>query len=86
MADKARYSEAQNKATQKYIHKSYDQISIRVRKDGDTTRETIQRAADLAGLSLNAYILEAVNEKMSRQSGRSGAPEGGGGTETPKYY
>lgn len=66
MADNTRYSEAQNKATQKYIHKTYDQISIRVRKDGDITRETIQGAADRAGLSLNAYILEAVSEKMAR--------------------
>lgn len=65
MADNSRYSEAQNKATQKYIHKSYDQISIRVRKDGDITRESIQKAADRAGLSLNAYIMEAVKEKMN---------------------
>jgi len=62
----AKYSEAQNKATQKYIHNSYDQISIRVRKDGDITRDTMQAAADQEGLSLNAYILEAIREKIEK--------------------
>ena len=62
----AKYSEAQNKATQKYIHNSYDQISIRVRKDGDITRDTMQAAADQEGLSLNAYILEAIKEKIEK--------------------
>ena len=62
----AKYSEAQNKATQKYIHNSYDQISIRIRKDGEITRENIQAAADQAGLSLNSYVLEAISEKMKK--------------------
>lgn len=62
----AKYSQAQNKATQKYIHNSYDQISIRLRKDGEITRETIQAAADQAGQSLNSYIVEAVKEKMQK--------------------
>lgn len=62
----AKYSEAQNKATQKYIHKNYDQISIRVKKEGELTRETMQAAADQAGQSLNSFILEAVQEKIEK--------------------
>lgn len=62
----AKYSEAQNKATQKYIHKKYDQISIRIKKEGELTRDTMQAAADRAGMSLNGYILEAVQEKIEK--------------------
>lgn len=62
----ARYTEAQNKATQKYIHNSYDQLSIRIRKDGELTRADIQNAADQEGKSINQYILEAVSEKMNK--------------------
>ncbi len=62
----AKYSESQNKATQKYIHNSYDQISIRIRKDGEITRAQIQEAADRAGTSLNNLIMEAVKEKIER--------------------
>lgn len=61
----ARYTEAQNKATQKYIHNKYDQIVLRIRKDGEMTRKTIQDAADHDGKSLNQYILDAVKEKMN---------------------
>lgn len=62
----AKYSESQNKATQKYIHNNYQQLSIRLRKDGEVTRDTIAEAAAGSGLSVNAFILEAVREKMER--------------------
>lgn len=60
----AKYTEAQNKATQKYIHNSYDQVVLRIRKDGEITRADIQQAADQAGKSLNQFILDAIKEKM----------------------
>ena len=60
----AKYSEAQNKATQRYIHNNYEQISIRLKKDGYLTRNTIQMAADRAGTSINGYILEAVEKRL----------------------
>lgn len=56
---------AQIRATTKYDSKSYDKITLRVRKDQQPTRETITAAADAAGLSLNSYIMEAVREKIS---------------------
>lgn len=68
---KSRYSQAQNRATQKYIHNSYDQIVIRVKKDTEPTRATIAQAAEDAGQSLNAYIMDAIIEKMEKQEGRS---------------
>ena len=67
MAEKKnRYSQAQNKATQKYIHNSYDQIVIRVRKDTEPTRATITQAAADSGQSLNAFIMDAITEKMNK--------------------
>lgn len=68
---KRSYTQAQNKATQKYIHNSYDQIVLRVRKDTEPTRATITQAAAESGQSLNAFIMEAISEKMSRQEGLS---------------
>lgn len=63
---KRSYTQAQNKATQKYIHNSYDQIVLRVRKDTEPTRATITQAAAESGQSLNAFIMEAISEKMKK--------------------
>lgn len=63
---KTYYTQAQNKATQKYIHNSYDQIIIRVRKDLEPTRATIAQAASNQGQSLNAFIMDAILEKMNK--------------------
>lgn len=59
-------TKAHMKATQKFEAKTYDKVLLRIRRDGDTTREAIQAAADRAGLSLNAFILEAVKEKINK--------------------
>lgn len=53
----SRYTPSQNKATQRYISKNYDQISIRVQK-GD--REKIQKAAESCGYSMNQFIVDAI--------------------------
>ena len=68
----ARYTEAQNKATQKYIHNSYDQVVLRIRKDGEMTRKTIQDAADHDGKSLNQFILDAIREKIGIEQENNG--------------
>lgn len=59
-------SKAHIRATTKFEHNTYDKITVRTRKDGDLTREQIQKAADQAGQSLNSYILEAVKEKIEK--------------------
>jgi uncharacterized protein (DUF1778 family) len=56
--DKAQKTAAQNK----YISKAYDRINLLVPKGG---KEQIQAAADAAGQSVNAYILEAVQQRMT---------------------
>ena len=56
-----KYSEAQNKATQKYIKKAYDTLTVRVPKG---MRETYNAHAESKGTSLNKLIIELLNKDM----------------------
>lgn len=58
-------SQAQKNATTRFENKTYDKVLLRMRKDGDITRDDIQNAADAAGESLNAYVLNAVKARMN---------------------
>lgn len=55
---------AQVRAQTKWEAKAYDKILLRIRKDGELTRDEIQKAADDSGKSLNSFILDAVQEKI----------------------
>lgn len=61
------YTQATNKAVQKYNKKAYDDLRIRVRK-GEA--EAIKTHAASKGLSLNAYINALIaadmGEKLTR--------------------
>ena len=57
----ARYTEAQNKATQKYISKAYDQFSVRVPKG---KREIYKAHAEAQGKSLNQLIIDLLDKDM----------------------
>ena len=57
----ARYTEAQNKATQKYISKAYDQFSIRVPKG---KREIYKAHAEAQGKSLNQLVIDLLDKDM----------------------
>ena len=57
----ARYTEAQNKATQKYISKAYDQFSVRVPKG---KREIYKAHAEAQDKSLNQLVVELLDESM----------------------
>lgn len=58
----AKYTEAQNKATQKYIKASYDTITLRVPKGKrDELKDIAKNKFDM---SLQAFILAAVSEKI----------------------
>ena len=59
-------SPAQVRAQTKWEGKVYDKILLRIRKDGNLTREDIQKAADSEKMSLNAFIMEAVREKIAK--------------------
>lgn len=57
----AKYSEKQNKWTQDYIKKAYEPILVRVKKG---KKELYQQAVAEKGVSLNAYIVEKLDELL----------------------
>ena len=60
---KSRYSQSQNKATQKYIKNHLENIMVRVKKG---EKDYFKAAAEQCGLSLNKFIVTAMIEKISR--------------------
>ena len=57
----------QNAASRaRYEAKAYDKIYIRLRKD-DLCADDVRAAAEAAGESVNAYIVRAVRERMTRE-------------------
>ena len=50
-----------------FARAAYDRISVIIPKGG---REQIKAAADSAGESINAYILDAVRQRMERDRTR----------------
>ena len=58
------YTNAQNKATQKYQAKAYDRLAIRVKK-GEADK--IKAYAESRGMSLNGYINKLIAEDMQEQ-------------------
>lgn len=58
---KREYSQAQNKATQKYIKNNYDSVMIRMPKG---KKEQIKAFAESKGESLNGFVNRAIDEAM----------------------
>lgn len=50
----------------RYQKKTYDLVSFRLRRSGadGVTRDTIKQAADAAGMSVNAWIIQAIKDKL----------------------
>ena len=50
----------------RYNSKTYDTVSFRIHRDGsdNISRERIQAAAAAQGLSVNAWILEALRDRL----------------------
>lgn len=65
MEKKSRYTEAQNKATQKYQREKLEQINFRVRKG---VKQKYIDAAEERGVSLAQFFLSAADEKIDRES------------------
>lgn len=63
MADK-KVSEAQRKATDKYLEK-FDEMRVRVPKG---QKDAVKAHAEAQGESLNAFINRAVTETMERDN------------------
>lgn len=58
-------SKAQTAANKRYNLKAYDRIEITVQKGN---REIIAQAAAAAGMSVNAFIKEAIEAQIAKQS------------------
>lgn len=59
----ARYSEAQNKAAQKYLKENYDVVSFRVPKG---IREKYNEYAKSKGLSLTQLLVKLIEDDMEK--------------------
>ena len=69
---KGRYTEAQNKATQKYIRENLEEIKFRVRKG---EKDKYKEAAENAGMSMAKFFTAAANEKIERDSAAGTEPD-----------
>lgn len=59
------YTQASNKAVQKYNKKAYDDLRIRVKKgEGDI----IKAHAEKHGESLNSFVVRAIKETVQRDN------------------
>jgi len=58
-------SKSQQKAVHKYVREKYDRINITVPKG---RKEALQTHAEVAGQSLNAYVVQAIDERVERES------------------
>lgn len=56
-----KYNERHKEYTSKYIADNYDTMKVRCKKG---YKEEIKAAADQAGESVNAYVMEAVRRRM----------------------
>ena len=55
-----------NAVRTRYNSKTYDTVSFRIHRDGsdEISREQIQAAAAAQGMSVNAWIIEALRDKL----------------------
>ena len=58
------YSQARNKATQKYVKANYDRVALSFQKG---IKDRWKAAADDAGESLTTYIMKAVEMRIETQ-------------------
>lgn len=57
---------ARTKANNKWNAKAYDRVNLVLKKDTSPTKDEVQAAADAEGVSLNAYIVEAISQQLSK--------------------
>lgn len=64
--DKAERNRQNAASRARYEAKAYSKLMLRIRQDGSDgmTKEDITRAAERDGLSVNAFVLEAIRERM----------------------
>lgn len=63
----SKYTEQSKKYSIKYRSTNYDTILLKIKKDAEISRDEIKSMADLAGESLNSYVLEAVRRRIEEE-------------------
>jgi predicted HicB family RNase H-like nuclease len=58
-------SKAQQKAVNKYVRENYDRVNVNMPKG---KKDDVQAHAAHHGISVNAYINAAIDEKMERDN------------------
>lgn len=66
-----KYTKAQGQISNRYMKKTYDTILLRMRKDGSPSKADYEKAAKAAGMSLNQFILDAVDRRIDEMHGLS---------------
>ena len=62
-------SKSQAKATAKFEREAYDHLHLRLRKDSEINNEYLRKYTESKGMSVNGFILKAIEEKIARDSG-----------------
>jgi len=65
-------TKAQQKAVAKYMKANYDEIKIRIPKG---RKEEILAQAGAAGQSVNAFIIQAIDERIEREKTEEGSDD-----------
>ena len=65
---KKNYTQAQNKATQKYIKNNYDDLRIRIRKDDKINKAVITENAKQVNESVNEFVIKAVKQRIENNT------------------
>jgi uncharacterized protein (DUF1778 family) len=71
MAQSTAHKEANARWNKENMNKLYDRIQVLAPKG---EKDTIQAAAQQAGQSISAYILEAVRRRMEQEQAEQAAP------------
>lgn len=64
--DKARRNRQNAASRARYESKTYDKTYLRIRRNGQdgVTLDEVKQAAEAAGMSVNAWIIQAIKDKL----------------------
>lgn len=57
-------SEAHNRATAKWAKQHVENLTVKLLPSAGITKEDVKRAAEREGLSVNAFIIECIKDKL----------------------
>lgn len=81
MPEESKVSKAQQRAVNKYVKNNYDRINVTFPKG---QKEVLKAHADARNESVNAFIVRAVNETMTREGVAGPAADPGSDNQNAK--